>query len=95
MHRVFAGDPEDVIPDDEDLSGDTIGSVLALSRRVRTRTAEIVAAHPDLDDLAVIAPFGPPKRSLRWTLTHLVEETARHAGHADILRELLDGSVGR
>ena len=32
---------------------------------------------------------------LRWVLAHLVEETARHAGHADILRELLDGSVGR
>ncbi|RSD17225.1 DinB family protein [Amycolatopsis eburnea] len=32
---------------------------------------------------------------LRWTLTHLIEETARHAGHLDILRELLDGSTGR
>jgi hypothetical protein len=32
---------------------------------------------------------------LRWTLVHLIEETARHAGHADILREQLDGSVGR
>lgn len=32
---------------------------------------------------------------LRWVLTHLLEETARHAGHADILRELLDGTTGR
>ena len=32
---------------------------------------------------------------LRWVLAHLVQETARHAGHADILRELLVGSVGR
>jgi uncharacterized damage-inducible protein DinB len=32
---------------------------------------------------------------LRWVLMHLLEETARHAGHADILRELLDGSTGR
>jgi hypothetical protein len=32
---------------------------------------------------------------LRWVLTHLLEETARHAGHADILRQLLDGSTGR
>ena len=30
-----------------------------------------------------------------WTLTHLIEETARHAGHADILRELIDGATGR
>ncbi|MFI6096302.1 DinB family protein [Lentzea sp. NPDC051213] len=32
---------------------------------------------------------------MRWTLTHMIEETARHAGHADILRELIDGRTGR
>ncbi len=32
--------------------------------------------------------------SLRWVLLHLVEETARHAGHADFLREAIDGTVG-
>jgi hypothetical protein len=32
--------------------------------------------------------------SLRWVLRHLIEETARHAGHADLLREAIDGSVG-
>lgn len=32
--------------------------------------------------------------SLRWVLVHLIEEYARHNGHADILRELIDGSVG-
>lgn len=32
--------------------------------------------------------------SVRWVLLHLLEETARHAGHADITRELIDGSVG-
>ncbi|MEU3897754.1 DinB family protein [Streptomyces sp. NPDC045251] len=36
-----------------------------------------------------------PAPSARWALTHLIEETARHAGHADILRELIDGSTGR
>ncbi|PXY31298.1 DinB family protein [Prauserella muralis] len=36
-----------------------------------------------------------PGPSLRWTLTHLIEETGRHAGHADILRELIDGATGR
>lgn len=35
----------------------------------------------------------PPSR--RWTLAHMIEETARHAGHADILRELTDGATGR
>lgn len=40
---------------------------------------------------------GPPSTgaSRRWTLAHLIEETARHAGHADILRELIDGTTGR
>ena len=33
--------------------------------------------------------------SLRWIVVHLIEEVARHAGHADILRELLDGQTGR
>ena len=33
--------------------------------------------------------------SLRWALAHMIEETGRHAGHADILRELVDGSTGR
>jgi hypothetical protein len=32
--------------------------------------------------------------SLRWILTHLVEETSRHNGHADLLREAVDGHVG-
>jgi uncharacterized damage-inducible protein DinB len=32
--------------------------------------------------------------SLRWVLLHLIEETARHAGHADTLREAIDGTVG-
>ena len=37
----------------------------------------------------------PEPMSLRWILVHMIEETGRHAGHADILREQIDGSVGR
>ena len=33
-------------------------------------------------------------KTLRWILVHMVEETARHAGHADIIRELIDGRTG-
>ncbi|MGH3157594.1 MAG: DUF664 domain-containing protein [Streptosporangiaceae bacterium] len=33
-------------------------------------------------------------RNLRWVVLHMIEETARHAGHADIIRETLDGSRG-
>ncbi|WP_026411295.1 DinB family protein [Actinomadura oligospora] len=38
---------------------------------------------------------GRPAPSVRWALTHMIEETGRHAGHADILRELMDGTTGR
>jgi hypothetical protein len=32
---------------------------------------------------------------MRWLLTHMIEETGRHAGHADIIREQIDGATGR
>jgi hypothetical protein len=38
-------------------------------------------------------PYGPDV-NLRWVLLHLINETARHAGHADSVRELLDGTIG-
>ena len=37
--------------------------------------------------------FGDPV-SMRWVILHMIEETARHAGHADIIRELIDGETG-
>jgi len=52
----------------------------------------IVAA--DLDELCRSDDVAP-RVNLRWVLAHLLEETARHAGHADILRELIDGETGR
>lgn len=49
-------------------------------------------------DLSAAIPRAQPGRSgpsLRWALAHMIEETGRHAGHADILRELIDGTTGR
>jgi Protein of unknown function (DUF664) len=47
------------------------------------------------DDLA--QPVRNPKSAppMRWLLTHMIEETGRHAGHADIMREQIDGTTGR
>ncbi|MFI8132187.1 DUF664 domain-containing protein [Streptomyces diastaticus] len=45
-----------------------------------------------LDHVVPQRQFG--QVSLRWILVHMIEETARHAGHADILRELTDGATG-
>jgi uncharacterized damage-inducible protein DinB len=58
----------------------------------RSRKAMAEAASLDQQSVATF----PDGRhfSLRWVLLHLIEETARHAGHADLLREAIDGSVG-
>ncbi|WP_328309429.1 DinB family protein [Streptomyces sp. NBC_00442] len=57
------------------------------------RSNEIVAA-ASLDDVGRHPDFRDAGANLRWILIHLVEETGRHAGHADIVRELLDGVKG-
>jgi uncharacterized damage-inducible protein DinB len=71
---------------------DTVESVRRTYAEAGRRTDEIVGACPDLDRPLALGRHG---LTLRWMLAHLVEETARHAGHADILRELLDGETGR
>ena len=64
---------------------------VALYRQACERSREVVAAAA-LDD-TFTSPRGR-EVSLRWVLLHLVEETARHLGHLDVLRELADGSTG-
>jgi hypothetical protein len=54
----------------------------------------IIDAAPDLEVMCADTGTESPV-NLRWALMHLLEETARHAGHADILRELIDGDTGR
>jgi Protein of unknown function (DUF664) len=78
------------------LEGETLAGLLAEYERVGNRTDELVATLPDLDaahDLPQ-APWFPPGE--RWTarrvLLHVIAETAQHAGHADIIRESLDGA---
>jgi uncharacterized damage-inducible protein DinB len=46
-------------------------------------------------DARVAVPVEGNRHTLRWVLAHMTSETARHAGHADILREQLDGTTGR
>jgi hypothetical protein len=53
---------------------------------------EFIAGAPDLDVTGVDDWRG--EVSLRWVLIHLVEEYARHNGHADLLRERIDGAIG-
>ena len=77
------------------LPGDTPAGILARYEQVAARTEEIVAAVPDLSVTHPLpaAPWHEPGAvlSVRRVLLHVIAETAQHAGHADILRETLDG----
>ena len=55
---------------------------------------ESVAAAPHLNRLAAQLTSAGNRMSLRWVLNHMIEEYARHNGHADLLRERIDGAVG-
>ncbi|MEU4525520.1 DinB family protein [Amycolatopsis sp. NPDC024027] len=78
---------------------ETLEGVLARYDEVAARTAEVIAGIDDLGQ-AVPVPKGVPwfpqdveAWSVRWVLLHLIQETARHAGHADIIREHIDGGT--
>ncbi len=58
------------------------------------RSRAVVRDCPDLDRPSVAVSADGEHWDLRWVLLHMIEETARHAGHADLLREAIDGTVG-
>lgn len=83
-------------PDDEDADlrvgpDESTADVLAFYGRARSAADQVI------DEVALeetgTAWTGEPV-SMRWVLIHMIEETARHAGHMDILRELIDGATG-
>ena len=78
------------VPSDDPAEGDTLDAAVSAYRDGWIRVDAIVAG-ASLEDTC---RRGEPA-NLRWVLTHLLAETARHAGHADILRELIDGQTGR
>ncbi len=88
--RRFAQQPVDQA---DDAHAATVSGALERYRRVRERAdvvldgASLETPCPVFDDHGAV--------TLRWILAHVLEETARHAGHADILRELIDGRTGR
>jgi uncharacterized damage-inducible protein DinB len=70
---------------------ESTADVLSFYARARAAADQVIDDH-DLEDLGT-AWFGDAV-SMRWVLIHLVEETARHAGQMDIVRELIDGATG-
>lgn len=85
---------EQVSRDEGEFAADGVSIADAIeSYRERGRkTDAVIAAAASLDESAGSEWGGT--RDLRWILTHLIQETARHAGHADATREMLDGTVG-
>ncbi len=77
-------------------AGESLADVLANYDAVAGRTDELVASLPDLDAAQPLpeAPWFTPgaRWSARRVLLHLIAETSQHAGHADILRETIDGA---
>jgi uncharacterized damage-inducible protein DinB len=74
---------------------ETLADILALYQDSTARTAAVLSEINDLDravELVKGVPWLPESATVRWVVLHLIEETARHAGHADIIRESLDGA---
>jgi len=81
FRRVFLGKGCDI-----DMSVDVPGGAIR---------DEVLAGRPSLSTTAKIANPGEEKAvSMRRIMVHTIEETPRHAGHADILREQIDGATG-
>jgi uncharacterized damage-inducible protein DinB len=58
------------------------------------RSRQIIEAAPSMDTMSVGDPGERGPWNLRWIMVHMIEEYARHVGHADLLREAIDGEVG-
>lgn len=102
FHERFLGQPEgepwasvdwDTEPDWEfrTAADDSPADLVALYQREVDTARAIIAAAPDLD---AQLPDAPHPTNLRWVLVHMIEEYARHCGHADLLRESIDGQTG-
>jgi hypothetical protein len=74
--------------------GETVAGVVDFYRESTEHSRRIVSTTASLDDISVgVSPFYGHV-SLRWILVHMLEETARHAGHLDLMREQIDGQTG-
>lgn len=89
IEERFAG----ATPSASEVPPATLPEAVEAYRATWVRVDAIAQAHA-LDATCAV-DVASPSMSLRWVLLHLLEETARHAGHADVLRELLDGVTGR
>jgi len=101
FEHVFAGEstPDPIDPTGEDPQAEwhvldlpIADTALDDFARQCARSRGVVDAAVSLDALSASADA--PERDLRWVIVHMIEEYARHNGHADLLRECIDGVVG-
>ena len=93
----------------DDIAGEPMRRTRGLSRiaagKPRRRSHQLYRAEveesrrvsgnaPSLDDLSAKGTLHRGQVTLRWIMVHMLEETARHAGHLDLMRENIDGKVG-
>ena len=105
FRKVLAGqDPGPLFTSDDDRDGDFDGAAPdpgLVAEAWRAWRDEVAFADRFVDqaqDLGVTGKIPDPWRgpmSLRWVLVHMIEEYARHNGHADLLRERIDGRLGQ
>jgi uncharacterized damage-inducible protein DinB len=75
---------------------ETVPDLIAGYQRAAQESDAIIAGWAaDLDHVVETPDSARPSCTARWILQHMITETARHAGHADILREQIDGAIGR
>jgi hypothetical protein len=95
--EVFAGHPQRPDPvmhrGFQLSSDDTVASIVE-EYRAACAVARVIASKATLDDVSVHASTAWGPVTLRWIYIHLIEETARHAGHLDLMREGIDGKTG-
>lgn len=78
--------------DFNDLDSDAVETVFDLYERALRVSRDLASGH-DLDERAKKPRTGRDV-DLRWIYVHMIEEYARHCGHADLIRELIDGKTG-
>lgn len=76
-------------------AAETVDDVVAGYRQAIAQANQVIEECADLTLPAPRPGRRAPAPSMRWILVHMIEETGRHAGHADILREQIDGATGR
>jgi uncharacterized damage-inducible protein DinB len=96
--ETFAGEAIDPVWDTHGCfklnDNDSVDSIVAEYQAACARSRSIVDATASLDVLSTRSDDFRGPVSLRWILVHMLEETARHAGHLDIMREAIDGQTG-